>query len=65
MSMTINSELELIRAYQKVLVERGFLITCLNCEHFIDKKTCSKFQAEPPAEVILYGCPAWDQIIPF
>jgi len=63
--MTGSSELELIRAYQKVLVERGLLITCLNCEHFIGKKTCSKFNADPPAETILYGCPAWDQQIPF
>lgn len=65
MPMTENSELEQIRAYQRILVERGLIITCLNCEYFVGKTECSKFKANPPAEVILFGCPGWDQLIPF
>ncbi len=65
MPMTVNSELDTLRAHQRLMVERGLIITCLNCEHFIGKEECSQFKAKPPAEVILFGCPGWDHRIPF
>lgn len=40
--------------------------TCLTCLWF-DEKTeqCSKAAARPPARVIAFGCPAYEEDIPF
>ena len=50
----------------KKMVDNGLLTSCINCEHF-DKKAriCTKYKVEPPAEVIVYGCPEWEFDIPF
>lgn len=65
-------ELATIRHMQQMLVRSGYVITCLNCEHWLDKPLpngdqpgCTKFKAMPPPNVIAFGCPDWDQLIPF
>ena len=60
-----KQELATLRAHQRIMVERGYIITCLNCENFIDKTKCALANVTPPPEVVLYGCEAWDQVIPF
>jgi hypothetical protein len=39
---------------------------CLNCLQFNEKtETCALAKARPPARVIAYGCPKWEEDIPF
>ena len=41
---------------------------CLNCKHWnFGKDLCTKFDAKPPTEIIVYSCPAYedDLDIPF
>lgn len=42
-----------------------FTKTCLNCEHFIDEKTCELANAVPPPRVIAFGCEKYQDRIPF
>lgn len=52
---------------QELLVARVVWRTCINCENF-DKTSegCRRAKgARPPAEVIVYGCDAWVDDIPF
>lgn len=47
------------------MVVNGLLPSCLNCDHWLDKaEVCDKY-GRPPAVVIVYGCPEWDEGIPF
>lgn len=42
--------------------------TCLNCEHFFEKNELCRFNGinqRPPARVIVTGCPAHQDEIPF
>lgn len=42
--------------------------SCLNCDNFIEKtEICKLANQRPPAKVIAYGCPQWDdkEDIPF
>lgn len=42
--------------------------TCLNCEHFFEKDELCRFNGinqRPPARVIVTGCPAHQDEIPF
>lgn len=42
--------------------------TCLNCDHWDDKEEiCKKFSARPPAHIIVFSCPDYDDMndIPF
>lgn len=64
---------------QAVVVERDQWQSCMNCEHFTEtfrsnlpKKRqgepdnfCLKFQAVPPASVIVNGCSDHEMEIPF
>lgn len=66
-------ELETVRHMQKMLARSGYIITCMNCENWSDGKLpvdkgfvgCRRYEAMPPPEVIAFGCPDWDQLIPF
>lgn len=67
-------ELATIRHMQRLLARSGHIITCMNCEHWSDGRLplgapkpvgCTKFGAVPPPDVIAFGCPEWDQVIPF
>jgi hypothetical protein len=60
------------------LVDYALFPSCMNCEHnakhigkFDPKYSkapdtwCSQYNAVPPIEVIVCGCPGWIQAIPF
>ncbi len=41
---------------------------CLNCDWWRAEPgagQCGKFKATPPPEVIIKGCPHWEDLIPF
>jgi hypothetical protein len=46
------------------LLASGTIRSCVNCEG-LTKQGCSVAQQMPPPEVIMKGCDAWDQKIPF
>ena len=56
---------------QAALEKKGPMIgvwrTCITCMHFIENtEHCTVFGARPPARVIAYGCPKYDNDdIPF
>lgn len=52
--------------FQKQIVVQQVWSTCLNCDVW-DKKAeqCGQFQARPPLEVLIHGCPRWYGEIPF
>lgn len=70
---------QVVRFYQKKLVDRCMLITCINCDHWeaaektdlitgeiiVQEPHCGLFKQLPPPEVIVYGCPHWVDYIPF
>jgi len=41
--------------------------SCLNCEHFSEAtEICKKYKQRPPARVIAYACPSYEDLeIPF
>jgi hypothetical protein len=40
--------------------------SCLNCEHFEEEaEHCKLYKIRPPARIIAYSCPSWDQLLPF
>lgn len=40
--------------------------SCLNCTNFNrETETCNLVNQRPPIEVVVKGCEAWDQAIPF
>lgn len=47
--------------------EIGLWRTCITCMKFVENtEHCSQFGARPPARVIAYGCPAYENDeIPF
>lgn len=60
------SHLALRVEFHKRLVKLQVVNSCLNCVEWNPKpETCGKYKARPPAEVIVYGCPAWEEDIPF
>lgn len=43
--------------FTNYLFEQGYFSTCLDCCYWKDKEElCSKFNARPPAKVIVSGC---------
>jgi hypothetical protein len=47
----------------RFMVDRYAVSTCLNCTNFNEKEElCKKASSRPPAEVLVYGCEAWDDI---
>lgn len=58
-------------ALQAAVEKRGTAVslfrTCITCMHFVENtEHCSQFGARPPARVIAYGCPSYENDdIPF
>lgn len=72
MSMT-EKDLIMIEAH-KEMINKFVFPSCLNCEHWADNrvggnstgtKQCLLYNALPPPEVIVYGCPDYLADIPF
>jgi len=54
---------EQARAVHERLIITGAVSTCLNCKEFsADETLCTRYGIQPPAEIIVYGCPEWDDI---
>ena len=51
----------------KQMHDKRIIACCVTCEHFDDKlEMCKLAKMRPPAHVIAYGCPSWDDNrIPF
>ncbi|WLJ71057.1 hypothetical protein [Sphingomonas phage Kimi] len=46
----------------------GIMRSCIACDHFLEQtEQCTKYGARPPARVIAFGCPSFedDNDIPF
>lgn len=58
---------DLIIAQQANLIETAHWQTCINCDAWNHKaETCEHFGGiQPPAAVIVKGCPEWTREIPF
>lgn len=40
--------------------------TCITCDHFnLPNEVCGMYNMRPPAKVIAFGCPAYENEIPF
>ena len=41
--------------------------TCLTCDHFRETKgeVCGLYNQRPPARIIAFGCPSYENEIPF
>lgn len=59
-------------ALHKELIRNFVFRSCINCE-LLDRgakgrpavATCTLYNATPPPETIVYGCPSWELDIPF
>lgn len=67
--MTRLEEIEKLSA--KITVDLSKMIlrnckTCINCDHFITiNERCGLVNERPPARVIAFGCPKFEEGIPF
>lgn len=54
-------------AVEHIIKDNPIYQNCLNCLHFNEEKEiCKLYYLRPPAKVIAYGCPLWEDIeIPF
>ncbi len=54
------------QALHQFLVSQHTVQSCINCE-FMDKKQtlCTLYKAQPPIQVIVFGCEKWEGEIPF
>lgn len=45
----------------------NLVCSCVTCNHFADDETCKLTDPpmRPPAKVIAFGCPSYDDDIPF
>lgn len=59
------SDFEQAQVLHRFLVRQGAVSTCMNCCHYQPNGNCEVAQAVPPAEVLVFGCPSWDNILPF
>ncbi len=51
---------------QQSLINHEQLTTCTNCDQWSQNhQRCDKWNAKPPAEVIVVGCIDWTASIPF
>ena len=53
-------------ALQQMLIKQAVFHTCFNCDH-MNKQTgeSGRYKIRPPIEVIVFGCPTWEEEIPF
>lgn len=68
--MTRQEKLKQIAAAQAIthqeFLDRQVLRSCLNCEAWDGKETCTLFKTRPPARVIVFSCgDQWLGEIPF
>lgn len=69
----MSSEAEMIKAFHDRLIDRSVIRCCFNCEYWHVKEEngappneyCLKYRMVPPPRVIVFGCPTWEQLIPF
>ena len=69
-SAAVQSGNEAVIEFQKKLMRRHALHSCLNCEYWTkdDKGNvlgCGLHKAFPPPEVVVYSCRDWEGDIPF
>jgi hypothetical protein len=51
----------LMQHIREAVNEHGAMRSCLNCLHFAEEtELCGKFASRPPARVIAYSCPAYE-----
>lgn len=50
--------------FQEELLRRGIWSSCVNCEHW-SATYCTKYNSTPPTDVLVVGCPEWQEVIPF
>lgn len=46
----------------RILVSRGAVATCLTCRYFTKEEVCTEAGQRPPAAIIVFGCPKFDDI---
>ena len=62
----MDSDFEEAKRLHRFLVKQGAVSTCLNCVGWEDGKCIAYGQPTlPPPEVLVFGCPAWDNTLPF
>jgi hypothetical protein len=57
-----------IEEYQEALLKKVFWRSCLNCTFWVEGQVntgCGLYRQMPPPKVIVHGCPAWEDQIPF
>lgn len=60
----MTSEFEVAHKLHRFLSRQGAVSTCLNCLHWREEQ-CSLASAVPPPQVLVFGCSAWDNTLPF
>jgi hypothetical protein len=60
----MGSNPEEAQKLHRFLVKQGAVSTCLNCCNW-KRGRCALADTVPPAEVLVFGCPAWDNTLPF
>lgn len=60
----MDSDFEEAKKLHRFLVRQGAVSTCLNCVNW-NGECCTLAKTVPPPEVLVFGCPAWDNTLPF
>lgn len=53
-----------INSLHREFIAQQKMHSCINC-HYFEEDKCSKWDALPPPEIIVYGCIEWEGEIPF
>jgi len=63
---TTKVDSEHMSTMHKAMIKSHNFRSCLNCDNWSnDKQECSKFNAKPPADVIVFSCEEWLMQLPF
>lgn len=66
MSVKQKDSLQAIKAVQEELINRCQLPSCITCIKWNkDSEICGRYNARPPARVIVLSCSDWEMDIPF
>lgn len=60
----MDSDFEEAERLHRFLVRQGAVSTCMNCVNWKGGR-CALAESVPPAEVLVFGCTAWDNTLPF
>jgi hypothetical protein len=60
----MDSEFPEANKLHRFLSRQGAISTCMNCLSW-DGEKCLLAKTTPPPEVLVFGCPAWDNTLPF